>query len=549
MVVVVASLGEGSGLGLTGEDGLFAVRVPHPGRYRATVDRIGYESTTTSAFDVPPEGTYQAIPVAVRPVRLEGLDISGSRRCEVGREVGQATARVWEEARKALETARWTAETGRYAYTLLQFSRRWDTGARRILEERREFLDRRGAAPYASVTAGELASRGFVWEIFPDVLSYHAPDAAVLLSDSFLATHCLRVHRASDGMLALDFEPVAGRSLPEIEGTIWVDAATAELRRVEYRYLNLDRGRAAGAAGGELAFERTGDGAWFVADWHVRMPLLERGRAVGYRRVGYEDKGGTVWRALDAGGTSVYRAVTGRVTGVVRDSLGAPLPGVAFRARGLEVRGESAAGGDYVLEGIPEGLTRIDVAAPHLDTLGLTTLDSAVSAVLPKGGSAEIDLRIPGVGERLRSHCGGEPPAGTSILLGRVRRSGAPAQGITVRISRRSGSRRFRVPERATPPGGTVESRWRPIADTPWWEAKLDGRGLFLLCDVPYPSVVRVAADFGDDVVESDITLASGAAVVVTTLVSPRRPGSPVLPRPGTDRAARSWCRAGARPR
>lgn len=518
MVVVMELDGTVAGRGLTGAEGRFEIRVPHPGRYQARVDRIGYESITTRAFDTPPDGTYQRILVPIRAVELEGLDVSGAKRCEVRPDVGQVTARVWEEARKALEAARWTSESSRFDYTLLQFSRLWDAGGKDLRDETREFLERRGEAPYRSVSAEDLASRGFVREIFTDLLSYDAPDAGVLLSDAFLDTHCMRARRASSGMVALDFEPVNGRDVPEIKGTMWLDAATAELQRVEYLYVNLDRGRATGEAGGELEFIRSADGTWFVADWRVRMPLLEPGRTVGYRRTGYEDKGGVVWRARDTSGTQVYQAVTARIAGLVLDSLGAPLPGVVLVPRGIPTRAESDALGAFVLDGLPEGLVRLDVAAPHLDTLGLTAFDTALASVLPKGGSKEIELQVPGVGDRMESFCDAERRDETSILLGRVRVSGGSPEGMAVRFSRVSGSGRLRLQERATPPGGGVQSRWQHLGDTPWWEATLDARGLFMLCNIPNPSVVRVVVGTEGQAAEADVTLETGASVVVVTL-------------------------------
>lgn len=521
MVVVLDLTGAVAGRALTGAEGLFEIRVSHPGRYQARVDRIGYESITTPAFDASPEGTYQRILVPIRAIQLAGLDVSGARRCEVRAEVGHATAEVWAEARKALEATQWASETQRYDYTLLQFTRRWDADGRRVLDERRDFLERRGQAPYTSVPAERLLERGFAREVFGAYLSYYAPDAAVLLSDAFLDTHCMRARKTENGMVALEFEPIRGRDIPEVKGTMWLDALTAELRWVEYRYLNLDRGRAVGEAGGELEFARLEGGAWIVADWHVRMPLLEPGRAVGYRRTGYEDKGGTVWRAENSSGKQVYKAVTGHIKGLVLDSLGAPLRGVVLVPRGIEARAESASDGTFVLADLPEGLIRIDIVAPHLDTLGLNAFDTALVSVLSKGEIGEMNVKVPGVTDRLRSACGGRRPAGTSILLGRVRDTEGSAERVTVRVARRSGSGRFRVQEQATPPGQAPASRWEQVDNTPWWEARLDDRALFILCDVPYPSVVQVEADLGGRVAKTDITVETGASVTVVTVLIP----------------------------
>lgn len=77
-----------------------------------------------------------------------------------------------------------------------------------------------------------------------DTLVFHAPDAAVLLSDTFLDTHCFRLqsaHRAHVGMVGLAFEPVRGTRTPDVHGVLWMDAESAELRLLEYGYGDLPR--------------------------------------------------------------------------------------------------------------------------------------------------------------------------------------------------------------------------------------------------------------------------------------------------------------------
>lgn len=105
MVVLFNSDGEAVDHVLTDAGGAFTTQVDHPGRYYVRVDRIGYASLTTDPFEVPVRGTFQRIDVPIRAIRLRGLDVSGSRRCEVRPEDGRVTARVWDEARKALEAA------------------------------------------------------------------------------------------------------------------------------------------------------------------------------------------------------------------------------------------------------------------------------------------------------------------------------------------------------------------------------------------------------------------------------------------------------------
>ena len=42
-----------------------------------------------------------------------------------------------------------------------------------------------------------------------------------------------------DGMVGLELEPVSGRRLPDIEGTLWLDGVTGRLIRLDFKYVNL----------------------------------------------------------------------------------------------------------------------------------------------------------------------------------------------------------------------------------------------------------------------------------------------------------------------
>ena len=512
MVVLLDSAEHVAARTITDATGRFLAEVPQPGRYHARVDRIGYRSLTTDPFDVPPDGTFRRILVPIRAVVLAGLDVSGSARCRLRAEVGEATVTVWEEARKALEAAAWTLESGRYAYTLLNSVRRLDRDGEQILDEDRDLLSGWGQSPYMSRPAQELADSGYVRELPEGGLSYFAPDAEVLLSDAFLDTHCMRVQAGEDGLVGLAFEPLGGGTLPEIRGVLWMDAATAMLTRLEFRYVNLTWGRAAGDAGGVVTFERLPAGTWVVRDWHIRMPLLQL-TGSRYDRTGYQEKGGMVWRVIDPSGIVVREAAAGTVAGQVTDSLGRePLPGAVVTARGMGIRAVSDSAGAFVLSGLPAGHSFLDVAHPSLDTLGLVQPDP-VSVEVEERDTVRVRLRVPGVYEVLSRACAesdlrrreARRPSGTAIVLGRVRDGGHAAAGVTVRLGWLAEVEEMRAddtpavpPQRPGGSGGAPVWRRVQLPAQRWLEAALDERGTFLLCDIASPSQLRVSATSGD---------------------------------------------------
>ena len=515
---------------LTDATGGFVTKLPRVGTYQVRVDRIGYESLTTDSFEVPESGTFRRILVPIHAVELAGLDVSGAKRCEVRPEVGRATATVWEEARKALEAAAWTVETDQYRYQLLHFVRYLDPDGRRTLEEYRNFSTSPGRQAYVSRAADALADSGYVQELVGGKLSYFAPDADVLLSDTFLDTHCMRLEEGENGLVGLAFEPVKGRKLSEIHGVLWMDAATAALTRMEYRYTNLGRGPAAGDAGGEVHFGHLPAGTWIVREWHIRMPLFQRTREGRFLRTGYQEEGGVVWRVTDGIGAVVQEAVKAAVKGRVVDSLGAPLPGATVTPRGLENRAVSDAAGDYLLGDLPEGLLRLDFGVPYLDTLGLRVSDAPEVFELAEGDTVTLrDVRAPGVLELLSGACGGRRPDATAIVFGRVRDGGGPAGGATVVIALGAPNAmdplpaHFRLNPRAAPTGGPGQRpTWTKVEGPNGWLATtLDARGIFLFCDIPIRSQLRVVARSGDRSAEASVDIPRAAPVVFTTLSIP----------------------------
>ena len=65
---------------------------------------------------------------------------------------------------------------------------------------------------------------------------------------------------------------------------MWVDRASAELRRLEFRYANVSPEEQE-KAGGDVEFKRVHDGTWLISRWNIRMPVLEqsvRGRSADF---------------------------------------------------------------------------------------------------------------------------------------------------------------------------------------------------------------------------------------------------------------------------
>lgn len=380
-VVLEDGAGGRAAAGLAAEDGRFMLRAPAPGEYRLVAQLIGYADATTGFFALGEgETVRRSVQVSVRAVNLEGIRAEVGRRCHERPGSGPQTARLWEEARKALEIIDWTESEAALRFRIVEHVRELDARSLRVSSIREQA---RGGwyseSPYRSVPIDELDTEGYIQPAPGGQWDHFGPDAEVLLSQPFLATHCFRVAEAGEpDLVGLAFEPVRGRTHPEIEGVIWVDRGTAELRRVDFTYVNAPYPYGEwDQVGGRVEFERLSTGMWVVRRWYVRMPLEVR-RIGGYRGeptemtlVSLREEGAEVTEVYTGSGEALARATGATLYGVVEDSMtGHPLEGATVEVLPTGLRTRTGGGGAYRLSGLPTGTFDVRVAHPDLELLG-----------------------------------------------------------------------------------------------------------------------------------------------------------------------------------
>ena len=144
----------------TAAAGAFSFQAPGPGEYRIRVERIGYADWVTEPYAVA-AGQALAITVDVprEPVRLGDLRVEVTGACLDDPRQGEALAVVWEEARKALETAVWAEDRGELTFTLTEFERTVDP--RSLVTLGSETRTRRNVRPppFRSLPARQLVPR------------------------------------------------------------------------------------------------------------------------------------------------------------------------------------------------------------------------------------------------------------------------------------------------------------------------------------------------------------------------------------------------------
>ncbi len=389
---------------LNSSDGRFTLRAPAAGMYRLRSERIGYRAGVSPLFELGPDSTlHYTLRVAALPVRLAAVTVAGENQCLLRPDTTAATALAWEEARKALEAAAWTASWGGYWFSTQLYERELDFERRRVVSDESKQHAGYYRAPFASVDAETLAREGYVvrgesaWVVY-------APDAKVLLHPSFLDSHCFRLVRGeSEGeqRIGIGFEPVPGTELADVAGTLWLSEESSELRRLDLRYSHLPGEIDDDRLGGNVFFMPTPAGAWIIREWQLRMPIFSLRWMRGVNEIrwetfleGFSDTGGEVLAVRSPGGTIVYDAVLATVTGTVRDTVsGRPLVGARVFLLGIGDSTQTDAEGRFWISVAYEGDYELSYRHPLLDELDYQP--AAIPVALGRGRTETVTLVAP----------------------------------------------------------------------------------------------------------------------------------------------------------
>jgi len=367
LVVLLDTAGRQVGGSLTDEGGSFRLRAPAPGRYALRAERIGFQTVTSTPFELS-EGpaVRMDLEAAAKAVALEGIRVEGERRCVVHPEEGQALAQVWDEARKALRNQEWTDETGLVRFRLTNYERELDPQSLSVLSESRRSVGWTGRNPIRSLPVEDLLENGFIRREDDGGYTFLGPDATVLLSDAFLETHCFRLEadEAEAGLIGLAFEPLRRGRMADITGTLWLGRQDAKLRFLTFGYTSSPWPEASGVANGRVEFEELPGGAWVIRRWWIRMPRMVQSVDMAFRGITRL----RVAAIVEAGGaaTQVDASRAGAAGGERTDP-----PDVDVRAAGG--RTPEAA------RDVPGGASLLDMVCPEEDRVGGS---SAVAGVV-----------------------------------------------------------------------------------------------------------------------------------------------------------------------
>jgi hypothetical protein len=257
---------------LTSREGSAAFTKVIAGDYRLRAQMIGRETVQSDIFRVADEVMVRTIELPYRPITLQGIDVDGGSMCARNQAGAQPTFQVWDEARKALLAAQITQSDNLYRFQVVKNHR-----SKRPSRESVDTTFGEGHDPFRSLAPDELEREGYLRFYANFTYELYGPNTDVFLSRGFERTHCFTLRRDGDhpAQIGLRFTVARGRDVADIDGTLWLDETSSELRSLEFRYRNLTTLIAAGDSGGQMEYQRLDGGSWVVRRWRLYTAAKE----------------------------------------------------------------------------------------------------------------------------------------------------------------------------------------------------------------------------------------------------------------------------------
>ncbi|MEO7711619.1 MAG: carboxypeptidase-like regulatory domain-containing protein [Gemmatimonadaceae bacterium] len=504
IVLLVDSAGRVVARSASRESGAFSLAAERAGRHTLRVLRIGFAPTVVGPVRLAIGAPFPLdVTLTGAPMRIAELRIVDRAPCEVRPDSDAVAFRLWDEARKALlattltQHDQLTMRTGSTQRTL-------DAGDERVLAESTTVRTIPTVRPFASLTPDSLIVAGYVQRNALGETIYWAPDADVLLSESFASTHCLRPERAREQTgeasrwIGIAFLPSGpARGVADVEGVLWLDANTAELRRLDYRYVRVpDDTRLAERvqAGGRVEFLRLPTGGWIVSRWSIRYPLVRSAAprltsvipgarreapTSGVELAGIRITSGEVAEVRRGVRTIWERGRVGYRVQVVDAGQQRPLTESSVVMDDSPDTATTGVDGVALFPRVRPGAHRVTVRTATMRLLGVSPTD--VGVTVPDQQDAPHVIEVPHASVLLSQACGARVVARReSLLRGSLRTSALPVADTRVEAS---------WPAHFTRLGGGA-----PIILPRTLVATTNARGEFTMCGLPRGVVVSLRA-------------------------------------------------------
>jgi hypothetical protein len=440
------------GGGFSDQGGRTDLRGPGRGAYRLKADKVGYDTWTSVQLQLGEKAVL--VRAAMAPSRTPAPIVARSETAcqQLTTGPGSAAGDLWIEIKKALTASAMTEAQGLVPLDVDVYERVLDRNLG-IVAEHVEQRPRIGRRPALGISWDQVDSTRRGDGAGSDV--YRTPDAATLLSDQFVKSHCyaaIRGYGPETGLAGLEFKPARAGGLPEITGVLWLDPRDNTLRSLNFDYVNLPIPLRVARTSGRVEFQQLPNGQWIVPRWYIRMPRVgrvtssdprspSRDSLLGYQEVGGAARpAGSAPRARNASAEADENLTADSpaenqsvIVGVVFDSTNSSaLRDVQVSARG-RYRTLTNAGGRYELT--IDGPVNDTLVFEHPRLRLFRVAERAQVISLPAGARGQASVLIPSYATLRARLCGrnemGTEPQG--LMAGYVTdASGKPIAGAHV---------------------------------------------------------------------------------------------------------------------
>ncbi|MGH7650753.1 MAG: carboxypeptidase regulatory-like domain-containing protein [Gemmatimonadaceae bacterium] len=426
------------------QGGHTVLHAPGSGAYVLRVDKVGYDTWNSVLLHVT--GSPIHVRAGVEPTRNPPTVVARSETsCQQLGAPGNPAGDLWVEIRKALTASAMTEAKGLVAMDVDLYERALDRDLA-VVSERTEQRLHIGRRPPVGISWDQVDSARRSAVAGGEV--YRAPDAALLVSDQFVKSHCyaaIRGYGPEIGLTGLEFKPARIGFQPELTGVLWLDPKSNLLRSVNFDYVNLPIPLRIARTNGRVEFQQLPGGEWIVPRWYIRMPRVAqvaspdpgspgtvRDTLIGYQEVGGAARpagtaapanaigtiastatapaapgaSSTVATQSDsANGAAGPPAAQSVITGIVYDSTTSrPLGGVEVSTGGGRFKTVTGAGGHYALA--VDGAISDSIVFEHPRLRLYHVADRVQSISLPAGSHGEANVLVPSYGTIRRTLCG-----------------------------------------------------------------------------------------------------------------------------------------------
>ncbi|HEY4129371.1 MAG TPA: carboxypeptidase regulatory-like domain-containing protein [Gemmatimonadaceae bacterium] len=480
---------------LSTETGDFRVVGPRAGTYRLRTMRIGYRPTVTDGMVALLGGEVnKRVTLSGAAIALDTMRVVERNSCRVmSDETAALTYSVLEQARTALSAAQLTMSGRTISATTTAYERVLEPDGRRVTNQSSRTATAYVTQPWRAISPDSAHRAGFVLVANDNSITYFAPSIDVLLSSVFVEDHCFRLitDKKEPNAVGVAFEPSSDRkSVSEIKGTLWVDRKSAELQRLDYRYVNIAHEQQDAGAGGDVSFAKLSNGGWMISRWNIRMPVLElmvRSQAFGGTKASLaaiQVSGGEVRLATRTRQGTVDTLWTRPgliLNGSVVDSArGGSIATARVDLIGANLFATTDARGHFAIANVLPGTYSVETVTPELAAIGAANQ----STIVFEDSTASYQIKVPTPLQLVESICAGRTLGGSeAAIVGRVHLGGdtLPAVGATVVAEWTSIALRDEH-------GVTAERTGRRL------EGKTNANGMYRLCGVPMSTNITVTA-------------------------------------------------------